>query len=100
MPWSVLTAYVNSTWVPFDNNAERYLRGAVVERRNLYGLGRLCSAELAALTGLRRSSLPSVHQLISANQSLLNENLELESKEVTAKQCAHQLAHGVVRCSN
>jgi transposase len=47
--WSGLTVFVNSPWVPMDNNtAERDMRGPVVGRKNFYGSGSECSAELAA----------------------------------------------------
>jgi len=47
--WSGLTVFVNSLWVPMDNNtAERDMRGPVVGRKNFYGSGCACSAELAA----------------------------------------------------
>lgn len=47
--WSGLTVFVNSPWVPMDNNtAERDMRGPVVGRKNFYGSGCECSAELAA----------------------------------------------------
>jgi transposase len=47
--WSGLTVFVDCPWVPMDNNtAERDMRGPVVGRKNFYGSGCECSAELAA----------------------------------------------------
>lgn len=47
--WSGLTVFVNSPWVPMDNNtAERDMRGPVVGRKNFYGSGSEGSGELAA----------------------------------------------------
>ena len=47
--WSGLTVFVDSPWVPMDNNtAERDIRGPVVGRKSFYGSGSKCSAELAA----------------------------------------------------
>ena len=45
-----LTVFVSSPWVPMDNNtAERDMRGPVVGRKNFYGSGSECMAELAAM---------------------------------------------------
>lgn len=47
--WPGLTVFVECPWVPMDNNtAERDMRGPVVGRKNFYGSGSKCSAELAA----------------------------------------------------
>ena len=47
--WSGLTVFIDSAWVPMDNNtAERDIRGPVVGRKNFYGSGSKCSADLAA----------------------------------------------------
>jgi len=48
--WTGLTVFVNSPWVPMDNNiAERDMRGPVVGRKNFYGSGSEWSGELAAM---------------------------------------------------
>ena len=48
--WNGLTVFVDSPWVPMDNNtAERDIRLPVVGRKNFYGSGSLGSAELAAM---------------------------------------------------
>ena len=48
--WNGLTVFVSSPWVPMDNNtAERDMRGPVVGRKNFYGSGSECTAELAAM---------------------------------------------------
>lgn len=48
--WNGLTVFVNSPWVPMDNNsAERDMRGPVVGRKNFYGSGSQDSAKLAAM---------------------------------------------------
>ena len=50
MHWNGLTVFVSSPWVPMDNNtAERDIRGPVVGRKNFYGSGSECTAELAAM---------------------------------------------------
>ena len=50
MHWNGLTVFVSSPWVPMDNNtAERDMRGPVVGRKNFYGSGSECTAELAAM---------------------------------------------------
>jgi len=47
--WSGLTVFVESAWVPMDNNtAERDARLAVVGRKNFYGSGSRWSGQLAA----------------------------------------------------
>lgn len=50
MHWNGLTVFVSSPWVSMDNNtAERDMRGPVVGRKNFYGSGSECTAELAAM---------------------------------------------------
>ncbi len=47
--WEGLTLFLDSAWIPMDNNeAERLLRNPVVGRKNYYGSGAQWSGKLAA----------------------------------------------------
>lgn len=47
--WDGLTLFLDSAWIPMDNNeAERLLRNPVVGRKNYYGSGAVWSGQLAA----------------------------------------------------